>query len=200
MKGRAIYDDPMLDKKNLGPMQRTSEGFSLPELLTYIAIFGVVASIIWSGLNAFYKKNYDITTLQNLTAETNFALRKIKPIIGKAQSAVLAKTSTDDEVDCIQLTEYETGTVSLLTLQESGSYYAFFESSETACDSFSIEAATALSSYIFEKRDTELAFFIIDDNAPNLIQFNLNATARNADGSTVSIPLNQGQLMVKVYE
>ena len=200
--------------------RRHPRGFSLVELLVYLAIFGLVGTTIWAGISTFILKQNKVMTLQELTNEANFSLRRVSPLFRNVQFFEAKDIFNPSSVDglnpkgytknCLDLF-YNDNTSTVLWLQENpaaegvADYYAFFSltgSGVTAptCSNLNASSyinASPLSDYIFVVRDItadgDAALFEIDAEAPGTVRFNLNVESINADRTTVSVPLNQSE-------
>ena len=211
-----------MNKQSLINRYLHPRGFSLVELLVYLAIFGLVGTTIWAGISTFILKQNKVMTLQELTNEANFSLRRVSPLFSNAQ-AFVARTKGFRDVDagdafddsntkrnpngytknCLDIV-YNDGTSTTLWLQENpgddavAGYYAFFSKDEAGCaGTLSTAGSTQLSDYIFVVRDItadgDAALFEIDAEAPGTVRFNLNVASINADRTTVTVPLNQSE-------
>jgi type II secretory pathway pseudopilin PulG len=192
----------------------------LVELLVYLAIFGLVGTMIWAGMSTFTLKQNKVMTLQELTNEANFSLRRVSPLFRNVQFFEAKDIFNPSSVDglnpkgytknCLDLF-YNDNTSTVLWLQENpaaegvADYYAFFSltgSGVTAptCSNLNASSyinASPLSDYIFVVRDItadgDAALFEIDAEAPGTVRFNLNVASINADRTTVTVPLNQSE-------
>ena len=167
-------------------------GFSLPELLIYMALFSLIGTFIWSAMSSFYVTQYRINALQNLTNETNLTLRKLRFVLAQPPQFTI-----NGEGSCVDLVATESSKIKSIRLKnkDGGDYYAFFTDTINACNTIGEDGAR-ISDYIFVKRDTDKEkLLIVDGKNPNYIQFNLNSKSTNSDLTSAILTLNQGLWM-----
>jgi prepilin-type N-terminal cleavage/methylation domain-containing protein len=78
-------------------------GFSLIELLIYMAIFTIISFIVWQGIQWMQQKDLDITAQQKIYAEADNAIQVIKKDIENFDSQLDGEISTDSNFRCLKI-------------------------------------------------------------------------------------------------
>lgn len=158
------------------------DGFSLIELLSYIAVASVVGSVVWRSVQWVQDRQTHIDTLQQITENASYGLNDLNQGIARALFPPRIIEAPADigpfqNTHCLEVTNRSVvGSSNITTywfgLDSATQRYSLYKAS-TGCGSIPSGAnLSRLTNALFLKKDNGKPFFI---KANDLIQFNFKA-------------------------
>lgn len=152
-------------------------GFSLIELLVYLAIFSVIGSLAWTGIQWAQNRHTQMDTIVTMSSNSSAGLDTMNQAIANAvfpPNIFNATANIFANTECLEVTQRtKTGAYNTTTfwfgLDNSTARYSLYKGSVLCSATPSMNNLTKLTDPLFLKTVNTTPFFI---PAGDLIQFN----------------------------
>ena len=169
-------------------------GFSLIELLVYLAIFSVIGSVVWNGIEWMQDRHTQMDTLVKISSNSSAGLEAMNQAIAHAVFPPKIFNATANifaNTECLEVTHRtKTGAYNTTTfwfgLDNSTSRYSLYEGSILCNATPSISNLTKLTDPLFIKTINATPFFV---STGDIVQFNFKIHKVMA-GTTYEIKQN----------
>lgn len=188
-------------------------GFSLPELLTYSALGGIVAVFMYSLMNSFTTKEHNIQEINRLIEDKNITTQEIRRLIAKSELNPVAydgDTAVAFAIDDINFTNQNGKCLDFnenvnesfvrhslwLGYKEENGSHAIYHGNGIGCEENLPESIQKISELNYIKKDTGQPWFISNNQT---VQFNLQPQGKKIGGGSnaLNINLNTSQTVIK---
>lgn len=160
-------------------------GFSLIELLVYIAIFSIVSGFIWQGIRWIEEKNDHLARKQATIRQGLQVFDEFSQMISDLNPTEIELDPDDD--NCLKIGD------SSYTFKEgtnaNANFYALFKYGNQSCSEPSNPSSPPPKDYVFKLANPPGPFFtILPSSTPNerIVTFNLKLADKTSEYSTVT--------------
>ena len=187
-------------------------GFSLPELITYAGLAGVVGLFMWSMMNSFTKKQHNIEELNKIVIEKNMTIQKISKLLAKSEANPLAYDGsnnvtftigdlnfTNQDGKCLGFNDVVNDQFIQQSLwlgfNNTNGPHAFYHGVGIGCEDDTPDSVIKISEPIYVKKDTSRAWFITDNQT---VQFNLKPQGKliGQTNANIGLDINTSQTVI----
>ena len=188
-------------------------GFSLPELITYAGLAGLVGLFMWSMMNSFTKKQHNISELNQIVLDKNITISRLNYLLARSEkipevytgdSIVFEKDSFDfsnEDGKCLDFNQVINDNYtpqSIWLASKSGAVdgpQSIFYGENIGCDTNSPSSLKQISDPIYIKKISDRDWFITDNET---VQFNLKPQGKiiGKTYSSIDLDINASQTVI----
>ena len=180
-------------------------GFSLIELLVYLAIFSVIGSLAWTGIQWAQNRHTQMDTIVTMSSNSSAGLDTMNQAIANAvfpPNIFNATANIFANTECLEVTQRtKTGAYNTTTfwfgLDNSTARYSLYKGSVLCSATPSVNNLTKLTDPLFLKTVNTTPFFI---PAGDLIQFNfkINKVVGKTNYEIKQTQVNGAKVFIKL--
>ncbi|MDA9221668.1 hypothetical protein N9O82_01975 [Methylophilaceae bacterium] len=188
-------------------------GFSLPELVTYSGLAGIVGLFMWSMMNNFTKKQNNLEELNKILIEKNVTVQQISRLLAKSEANPRAYDGsntvtftigdlnfTNQDGKCMGFNDVVNEQFIRQSLwlgfDDANGPHAVYHGVGIGCEDDMPDSVRKISEPIYVKKDTSRAWFISDNQT---VQFNLKPQGKliGQSNNTLDLDINASQTVIK---